>query len=1085
MATNAPNIAKITRPRIKNALPRERLFSLLDRSGSTPVMWVTGPGGSGKTTLVASWLDARNLPCVWYQIDEGDVDMASFFYYLGMAAKKAAPRYRKPLPLLTPEYLLGIPTFTRNYFENLYARLKPPFAVVFDNYHNAPEQSQLHDIVNTTMSHIPEGIEVIVLSRSEPPVAFTRLQANGSMTLVGWNELRFTLEETKQLIELKGKWKPTDHSVKELHARTEGWAAGLVLLLEQARQGDAGPELTGRLAELSREAVFDYFAGEIFNSLDSETTDFLLMSSFLPKMTVHMAEKMTDQDNAGHILSILNRNNFFTEKLQTTDPTYLYHPLFREYLMMQMKASVNPAGLLRVQRRAAVVLEEAGQIEDAIGLYLQTSDWESAIRLILGHTQTMMVQGRNKTLEGWFSSLPREIVAASPWLLYWSGMYRMGFDLAGARKVLEQAFIRFTELNNHSGMVLSWSSIIDAVIYEWDDFYPLDELIAEYFEKIEKALPESSPEVQMRAINAIGLALFIRRPDHPRTEEFIERSVLFSLNNNTDYSGLPALMSANIYYSWIGKFSQCDVLLGEVKRLSSSFQASMTDQILAGVMLAGKHLWDATSAEESEKRISEGLRVGTTTGLHFWDHMLFALGIYASLIRCEMNKAEWYLEEMRSRLIPSRKGTYVAYYMLNCLYKFLKGNFTEALNSAESGLMFQEKTGYMFARIVLLHEMAHVLHALKEKGAQEYLEQALDMAVLTKSTIFEFGCRLTRALFAFDGGQDKDGVELLREALLLGRKHSYYSLLWWWDPAAMSRLAVKALEYGIETDYVTDLIRIRKLMPEEPPVHLENWPWPVKIYTLGSFRIELSGKPVVSTGKVQKKPLELLKFVIAAGGRDVPEEWMIDALWPEAEGDAGHKSFENTVARLRKLLGSEKYLLLQEGKLTLDPRSCWVDAWAVGRIIRAAQEEWKKGARPSDRALELAEKALSHYIGPFLAGETNKAWVVSPREKLKSNCIKMVGLLVFHWKSRGAWGKAIEYLTKGLEIDELAEDLRRDLMVCYRKAGRVIDAIKTYHHFREVLARSIGMEPSDAMEALYREMSQKKKKNNPADKSKQ
>jgi DNA-binding SARP family transcriptional activator len=1083
MRTNALNIAKITRPRLQSALPRKRLLDLLNK-GRTPVTWVMGPGGSGKTTLAASWLDTRKMPCLWYQIDEGDGDTASFFYYLGLAAQKAAPHHRKPLPLLTPQYLMGIPAFARNFFENLYSRLRPPFAVVFDNYQDAPEQSQLHAVVSSALSHIPEGIEVLVLSRGEPPSVFTSLRANGKMLLVGWKELRFTLEESKQIIERKKKMKLTDRAIAELHKRTEGWAAGLVLLSEQARQGDAGPESAGRIAELSQEAVFDYFAGEIFGNLDSETTDFLLMSSFLPKMTVHMAEKMTDQDNAGYILNILNRNNFFTEKLLTAEPTYLYHPLFREYLMTQMKASVNPAGLLRVQRRAATVLEEAGQIEDAIGLYLQTSNWESAIRLILGHAQTMMAQGRNKTLESWLGGLPQEIVASTPWLLYWSGMSRLGFDLPGARKDLKRAFTRFIELNDHPGMVVSWSSIVDAVIYEWDDFYPLDELLAEYFEKIEKALPESSPEVQMRAINAIGLALFIRRPDHPRTEEFIERSVLFSLNNNTDYSGLPALMSANIYYSWIGKFSQCDVLLGEVKRLSSSSQASKTDQILAGVMLAGKHLWDASSAEESEKRISEGLKVGTTTGLHFWDHMLFALGIYASLIRGEMNKAEWYLEEMRSGLIPSRKGTYVAYNMLNCLYKFLKGNFAEALNSAESGLMFQEKTGYMFARIALLHEMAHVLHALKEKGAEEYLEQALDMAVLTRSAIFEFGCRLTRALFAFDGGKDKDGVELLREALLLGRKHSYYSLLWWWDPAAMSRLAVKALEYGIETDYVTDLIRIRKLMPEEPPVHLENWPWPVKIYTLGSFRIELSGKHVVFAGKVQKKPLELLKFVIAAGGRDVPEEWVIDALWPDAEGDAGHKSFENTVARLRKLLGSDKYLILQEGKLTLDPRSCWVDAWAVDRIIRAVHE-WKKGTHPSNRALELAEKALSLNTGPFLAAETDKAWTVSPREKLKSNCIKMVELLVSHWKSRGAWGKAIEYLTKGLEIDELAEDLRRDLMVCYRETGRVVDAIKTYKHLKEVLAKSLGIEPSQATETLYREMIEKKRNHRPANRSKQ
>ena len=61
--------------------------------------------GSGKTALTASYLDNGKFPCLWYRMDEGDGDIATFFYYLGLAAKKASPRKRKPLPLLTPEYL--------------------------------------------------------------------------------------------------------------------------------------------------------------------------------------------------------------------------------------------------------------------------------------------------------------------------------------------------------------------------------------------------------------------------------------------------------------------------------------------------------------------------------------------------------------------------------------------------------------------------------------------------------------------------------------------------------------------------------------------------------------------------------------------------------------------------------------------------------------------------------------------------------------------------------------------------------------------------------------------------------------------
>ena len=94
-------LAKITRPRLHGILPRERLFRLLDDNGRYPVVWLCAAPGAGKTTLIASYLEARNRPFIWYQLDSGDSDPATFFYYL----RQAAPGKRPPLPLLTSDSL--------------------------------------------------------------------------------------------------------------------------------------------------------------------------------------------------------------------------------------------------------------------------------------------------------------------------------------------------------------------------------------------------------------------------------------------------------------------------------------------------------------------------------------------------------------------------------------------------------------------------------------------------------------------------------------------------------------------------------------------------------------------------------------------------------------------------------------------------------------------------------------------------------------------------------------------------------------------------------------------------------------------
>jgi DNA-binding SARP family transcriptional activator len=334
----------------------------------------------------------------------------------------------------------------------------------------------------------------------------------------------------------------------------------------------------------------------------------------------------------------------------------------------------------------------------------------------------------------------------------------------------------------------------------------------------------------------------------------------------------------------------------------------------------------------------------------------------------------------------------------------------------------------------------------------------------TGSSYFEYLSCLTGAFFEYTRKNEAAGLASLQKAMILGRQKGFTTLLFFWRPAVMSHLCAKALEAGVEVDYVQDLIRKLKLVPDEKSMGIETWPWPVKIHLLGRFRILVDGKPVSFSGKVQKKPQLLLKVLIALGGEEVEEGQLADVLWPEAEGDVAHQSLEITLHRLRKWLGVPDALLFSNGLAALDRRFCWTDVWALESLLEEADALMKQNQ--VTRALEMTERAISLYKGTFLPGENDEPWTVSPRERLRRKFLRSVNWLGHHREEAGEWAKAIAFYDRGLEVDNIAEEFYQRAMICYRRLGRTAEALSTYGRCRRVLAAVLGVRPSPQTEEI-------------------
>lgn len=405
------------------------------------------------------------------------------------------------------------------------------------------------------------------------------------------------------------------------------------------------------------------------------------------------------------------------------------------------------------------------------------------------------------------------------------------------------------------------------------------------------------------------------------------------------------------------------------------------------------------------------------------------------------------------------------YYQLRGWRSYLKGDFLDALQYMEAALRFSSQVGVAQTALGSHFGCALALHQLKRDGeAIDHIGECYAIARSNHVPVGEFLGIIAEAKLALDKRDDSAGLISLRKAMSIGRENGLVHVTFGMIQPIMADLCLRALEEGIEVEYAISLIGQLNLMPDPPPIDCTRWPWRLKIFTMGRFEIVRDGEKVQFSGKVQKRPLELLKLLISNGGTDLSEEYIADSLWPDSDGDKAHIAFTAALFRLRRLIGVEKAVRFQNGKASLDRRYCWVDSIAFERICA----QLDRGA-PDSLLITLIEKAVGIYEGHFLPADDNLFWTASCRERLRSRFLRLMLMEGARLENSMEWENATGFYERALHIDNLSEELYERLMICHKRLGRDADATEVYNRCKRVLLSGLGIEPSRKLKEILRD----------------
>lgn len=390
-----------------SVVARTALFELLSTGYEGGVTLVSAPAGSGKTVLLRSWIEATGLVdrTAWVSVERDERDPQRFWLSV-VEALRAAAGIEGPIEDLGPAPGFDGDVVVERIVDGARS-LDEPILLVVDDLHELVEPSAMAQL-DLLLARRPPQLRIILSTRHDPPLALHRYRLASALAEVRAKNLRFRLDETRQLLSASGI-ALSDAALGALVARTEGWAAGLRLAaLSLADHPD--PEQFVTEFSGSERTVADYLFAEVLLRQTEPVRRLLLRTSILERVNGSLADRLLATTGSEGILLELEDAGAFVFSIDRARSWFRYHNLFTDLLRLELRRT-EPGALPALQHAAAGWYAEHGFPIDAIRHAQAAQDWQLAGDLIGQHGFSIGLDGSFATVTALLDQFPTDALA--------------------------------------------------------------------------------------------------------------------------------------------------------------------------------------------------------------------------------------------------------------------------------------------------------------------------------------------------------------------------------------------------------------------------------------------------------------------------------------------------------------------------------------------------------------------------------------------------------------------------------------------------------------------------------------------------
>ena len=1034
--------AKFLPPRPRHPLVRPRLHALLDQTVPARALWLQAEAGAGKSTLAAAWAAASGRPLAWFRVDATDLDLSCAFAGL-VALLTTLSRRRLPAAVLRPPPLAdeaALDAFARLFFRAFHAHCGP-VALVFDDVHAAPSPG-VERLLHAAADETPDHSVVLMTSRAAPQGLLLEAVARGDLVVVDGAALNFTRDEALALLSPR---LGTDRAA-QLFERTGGWAAGLTLCA--AHPGDA---------DRAERTVADFFAQRVLGLLSDQQCQLLAAVSLLPEVDVPGLRALGLAPDAPEQLDLLCTQLGFVQRLRHGHRCWRLHDLLTQALQARWPSLGSPAWRVSLLQAAAVLHAGQGRLLAAVQLLHRADLPGPALALWITEASSLLRQGRAQELKRAFEALDPARVAQDATALTLRGLAAWAVQEADAGDWLDRAWVVLDATVPEPctpERLLTAAAALNVQFSGWRSYAGrtdwVQRLVAAWPARagvtdagsglrVDKAAILCFLTHRMAAVTRADRDALLQRvlgtlarPD-PAIDPNVAVSAASTLVEWCNYTGDHPLLArlADLTPPWLAQ-----------PGLAGAVQASWW---ISYGWVSVRMVMGRNDLPEGEAAVEHGVALALACGAS--DTAFYGLTnlVAAAASRNQLGLAEQRLQQLHA-IAAQRTGAaeqptqQATLHLLAARLLTLRGQAATALVRVTRALELAQASDFPLSETWVYH-LGHVqvLIALgrEEDAVALAAAQARVYDGMRRDYLQALGLLAQLAQAWREGHMPPAGQ--VQDCVALAAKHGWTSLGNHLN-GVVARLAAAALAQGFEPGFVQALVRQRHL--QAPDADAGDWPWPLRIHALGGFAVWADGQALDFGARPQKKPLDLLRLLVAHGPAPLDTAAVLDALWPEAEGDRAKASLDMALLRLRKLLGHEDAVRLDHGRLGLNRGLVWADAWA-----------WAAG-QPLP------------YAGPLFGQAPPELPWAAQREALHGQYLRRCHAQGSTLERTGQLAEALALYESALQQDPLDETLHRGAIRCLLAQGETAAAQRAFERCRERLQAGLGVAPGLATQAL-------------------